>query len=383
MSEKKKAFFSFTKMNKYYILPFITPLFCFTCNVLSGSMRAENKELNLFFFLILYSISDIIAGLIYFTHLSENKNGNLNSKITKNEKKNKCKIFCIMIFMALLICSKCFFVNQNVALVLFLPFSLNLILSIIFSIFLLKINLYNHQILSIIISFIGFILILFSNLEIFLEKFYIYIILSLANATFISTLKYSIIFYFISPFLCSFLYGIISFIIYIIAIIVYDLYNYNQISLKQNFDVFHGKKFIIYFLLIIIASIILKILTLLEIDYFSPILYFISESISRMLYLFYSKLYLETKEKKIYIYIFIIIGSLFEIISILLYNEIIIINYFGLNKNTVKYIKEREAKEKIDVLYDCEDEDKDDDNSSNLYLEISNYKFRLDSKTTL
>ena len=382
MSEKKKTFFSFTKMNKYYILPFITPLFCFTCNVLSGSMRAENKELNLFFFLILYSISDIIAGLIYFTHLSENKNENLNSKITKNEKKNKCKIFCIMIFMALLICSKCFFVNQNVALVLFLPFSLNLILSIIFSIFLLKINLYNHQILSIIISFIGFILILFSYLEIFLEKFYIYIIISLLNATFISTLKYSTTIYFISPFLCSFLYGIISFIMCVIGNIIYDLYNFNKFSLKQKFDVFHGKMFIIYFLLIIFVSIILKVLTLLEVYYFSPILYFISESISPMLYFFYSKLYLETKEQRIYIYIFIIFGSLFEIISILLYNEIIIINYFGLNKNTVKCIKEREIEEKTDALYNFEEEDKDDLNNSNLYLEISNYKFSLDSRTS-
>jgi hypothetical protein len=382
MNEKKKTFFSFTKMNKYYIIPFITPLFCFTCNFLYKSLRNESNELDLFFFQILYSISDIIAGLIYFTHLSEIKNGNLNSKIIKSKKKNKSKIFCIIIFMALLICSKCFFDNQNKELFLFLPFSLNLILSIIFSKFLLKINLYNHQILSIIISFIGFFLILFSNLQITLEKFYIYIIISLLNATFISTLKYSTTIYFISPFLCSFLYGIISFIMCVIGNIIYDLYNFNKFSLKQKFDVFHGKMFIIYFLLIIFVSIILKVLILLEVYYFSPILYFISESISRMLYLFYSKLYLETKEKKIFIYIFIIIGSLFEIISILLYNEIIIINYFGLNKNTVKCIKEREIEEKTDVLYNFEEEDKDDLNNSNLYFEISNYKFNLDSRTS-
>ena len=382
MNEKKKTFFSFTKMNKYYIIPFITPLFCFTCNFLYKSLRNESNELDLFFFPILYSISDIIAGLIYFTHLSEIKNGNLNSKIIKSKKKNKCKIFCIIIFMSFLTCSKCFFDNQNKELFLFLPFSLNLILSIIFSKFLLKINLYNHQILSIIISFIGFFLILFSNLQITLEKFYIYIIISLLNAAFISTLKYSTTIYFISPFLCSFLYGIISFIMCVIGNIIYDLYNFNKFSIKQKFDVFHGKMFIIYFLLIIFVSIILKVLTLLEVYYFSPILYFISESISPMLYFFYSKLYLETKEQRIYIYIFIIFGSLFEIISILLYNEIIIINYFGLNKNTVKCIKEREIEEKTDVLYNFEEEDKDDLNNSNLYLEISNYKFSLDSRTS-
>jgi hypothetical protein len=95
MNEKKKTFFSFTKMNKYYIIPFITPLFCFTCNFLYKSLRNESNELDLFFFPILYSISDIIAGLIYFTHLSEIKNGNLNSKIIKSKKKINAKYFVL------------------------------------------------------------------------------------------------------------------------------------------------------------------------------------------------------------------------------------------------------------------------------------------------
>ena len=103
-----------------------------------------------------------------------------------------------------------------------------------------------------------------------------------------------------------------------------------------------------------------------------------------MLYSLYFKLYLKEFGQSIYIYIFIIIGFLFEIISILLYNEIIIINCYGLNKNTVKYIKEREIEEKIDVLYDHENIDKnDDDNSNDNYLEIANYKAYLDSRSIL
>ena len=86
MSEKKTTLFSFTKMNKYYLIPFITPIFCFTCNFLLELMKAENNELHFPFFPILYSICDIIVGLIYFIYLSQNKNESLISKRIKKGK---------------------------------------------------------------------------------------------------------------------------------------------------------------------------------------------------------------------------------------------------------------------------------------------------------
>jgi len=386
MSEKNRTLFSFTKMNKYYLIPFVAPLFCFTCNFLSQLMKAENRELNLnlFLFPILNFLSDIIAGFLYFIQLSKNKYKTLVSKRSEKEKKNKCKIFWIIIFMSFLKCSKYICLNINEELFLFLPFTLNLIFAIIFTKFLLKINIYNHQILSIIISFIGFIFILFSNIKTSLGKFYIFIIISLLNATFISILKYSITIYFISPFLCSFLYGIISIIIYLVGIIIYSLYKFKNFSFIQDIYAFSNKMFVIYYSLKLIATSILKALTLLEVYYFSPILYFISESLSQMIFSLYIKFYLKNNGQSIYIYILIIIGSLFEIISILLYNEIIIFNCFALNRNTVKYIKEREIEEKLDALYDDEKKDKNgDDNSSNDYLEIANYKINLHSRTNL
>ena len=142
MNEKGRSLVSFTKMNKYYLIPFITPLFCFTCNFLSKSMSSINTELNFLFFPILYSIIDIITGLIYYIYLSKNKNKNLNSKSIKKKKINNCKIFCIIIFMSILICSKFILANLNKEFFLFLPFSLYLIFSILFSIFLFKINIY-------------------------------------------------------------------------------------------------------------------------------------------------------------------------------------------------------------------------------------------------
>ena len=382
MSEKKGPLFSFTKMNKYYLLPFITPVFCFIGNLIETLILEEDdKKLNLFFFAIINSIGDILAGFIYFIQLCQNKNKNLNLKRGNNKEKIKCKVFYYIILMSFLISPMYICYDLNLDLFLFLPFSFDLIFSIVFSIFLLKINIYKHQILSIIISFIGFILILFSNTNITFKNFYIHIIISLLNSTFISILKYSTTIYFISPFLCSFYYGIISLIIYIIGNIVYDLYISKEYTFLQNIYAFNDKIFIIYFSLIIITSFLIKILTLLEVNYFSPILYFISKTISPMLFSFYNELIVKANKQSIYIYILIIIGFLFEIISILLYNEIIIINAYGLNKNTVKYIKEREIEENISLLYDDEIKDKKNRNS-NAYLEISNYMVNLEQRTT-
>jgi len=179
MSEKKRALFSFTKINKYYLIPFITPLFCFTCNFLVELMIKESNGLNFLYIPIISSIGDIIAGLIYFIQLYKNKNKNLDSNEVKEKEKNKYKIICIIIFMSFLVCSFTLCYNLKKELYLFLPFSINLIMSIVFSKFLLKIIIYKHQILSIIISIIGFIFILFLNIPDTYKKFYIAIIISL------------------------------------------------------------------------------------------------------------------------------------------------------------------------------------------------------------
>jgi len=380
MKEKKRALFSFTKMNKYYLIPFITPIISFICNLLGTLIANEDtdKKPNFLFFPISDSIGDTIAGSIYFIQLYKNKH---NSAKEKKIKKNKRKIFCLIIVMTFIICPMyiCFYIDDDIYLLL--PFSLSLIIAILFSIFLLKVNIYSHQILSIIISLIGFIFLLISNVKIPFNKFYIYIILSLLNPSYISILKYSSTIYFISPFLCSFLYGMISLIIFIIGTIICALYKLKGFSFIEITDSFGGKMFIPYYLLTLITNSIVTALTLLEVYYFSPILYFLSESINPMLFYF---LKLE-KGQSFYIYIFIIIGFLFEIISILLYNEIIIINACDLNINTVKYIKKREKEDIISALYDNDDEDNGENKNKrkNNNVEISQYIFNLDESSTL
>ena len=130
--------------------------------------------------------------------------------------------------------------------------------------------------------------------------------------------------------------------------------------------------------MIIISSILFKALNLSIIFYFTPILLFISEIISPIIFSFTLKVH---KEKIIYIILYII-GYFLEIISILIYNEIVIVNKFGLNENTTKYIKEREIEEKIDLINGIENEEKNNKDTDS-FCEIGNYSFNLIDETSL
>ena len=127
MKEKKRTLFSFTKMNKYYLIPFITPIIGFMSNLFPSLIKKEGKNPNLLFFPIIDSIGDIIAGSIYFIQLHKNKN---NSTKEKEIEKNKPKIFYHILFMTCLTCPMyiCFYLSDEIYILL--PFSLNLIVSI-------------------------------------------------------------------------------------------------------------------------------------------------------------------------------------------------------------------------------------------------------------
>ena len=124
---EKKSLFSFTKMNKYYLLPFITPIAGFICNLFASLLSKEIENPNFFFFPILNCLSDLLAGLIYFVQLYKNKNNSkIDKKIEKKKEKNKCKIICLIIFMAFLTCPMYICYNLDTKDYFLLPFSLDL-----------------------------------------------------------------------------------------------------------------------------------------------------------------------------------------------------------------------------------------------------------------
>jgi hypothetical protein len=298
--------------------------------------------------LILYLIS-------YFTE--RNKDGKEQKKQSELREKNKF-IFAFFIFI------------MAISPVLNLPFGFFafsketlqnryycFLLIPIFSKFMLNINIYKHQILSLIISFFGFIIFLIifimtykytskniaDNFRFLISCFFFALHMVLFKYLFN---KY---FYF-SPSLCYISLGLFIFIITLLGSIFYSLIEFKDLSFfPLSFDFLNqnlGARFYILIILNLVLHIIHNLFSFLVIYYFSPNLYIISD-VFRPLLFWIIKTYVEKKETKLVI-IFKSIGYLIQLIAAIIYNEIIILNFCGLNKETNKCINER-AKE--DSLY--------------------------------
>ena len=127
--ESKECLFSFNRMNKYYLFPFLVPLVCFSTKFFSEPMKMKNGQIkyvqdvteeNCHTFVFLYqminSTSLIFGGLLYFVTIirtkTENKAniGNLigervlsDNNIRVRNRPNRLLEFSIIIFLGILI----------------------------------------------------------------------------------------------------------------------------------------------------------------------------------------------------------------------------------------------------------------------------------------
>ena len=90
----------------------------------------------------------------------------------------------------------------------------------------------------------------------------------------------------------------------------------------------------------------LQILAILVIYYFSPTLFIVTDIISPLLS--WIVVCIQNGEKGINI-VFNILGYFIVFFSSLIYNEIIICNFYGFNKNTKKCIEERQREESMSL----------------------------------
>ena len=177
---KKEGLFSFSKINKYYIFPFLCPIASLICNVFMMFVYEDKKfQGNQFLASILLCFSYFFGGIFYIYSIrqkfkkiddKENKIATLSSssiELIYNENnaegiynRNSVKIYLLLLIMSILL--SLFSINQdyspnhNILEERFYSF----IFIPIFSYYILKYKIYNHQILSLLIAFIGFILIL-------------------------------------------------------------------------------------------------------------------------------------------------------------------------------------------------------------------------------
>jgi len=373
--KKNESLFSFGKLNKYFIIPFLCPIFCFLANYFLKlynneiSKSKEKYDIKNKLFLISFSLflSYFVGGLLYCISYIRTQTEDLiyNEKIIKI---NPLKIFFISCAMSLILyfalITEFLSINEKVLekrlyFLLFLP---------IFSKIILKDELFRHQILSLFISIIGIILLFISLILIEKE---ISILINILIA--ISIIGYSLFFilikhlthkYFLSPYLCLLYIGFSGLIILLIGGIIY--YSINNDSDNNFMNIFEGEssESIIYLILSFCFSLILNVLTFSVIFYFSPTLLMITDIINPIINWIIS-LFID-KERHTSIEIILnSIGYFLVLFSSLIYNEIIIFNFFGLNRKTKKYLEIKQREELNSIIDDDDDERSEGENDAN------------------
>ena len=370
--KKKEGLFSFTRLNKYFIIPFICPIICMISNYfLSLMMDQADFDHKQFFLTTFVNMSFVGGGLMYFVSWIRNKTDETrDNAIVYKERQNTSQIKFIYndnsikfptftIFFILLLISICLAIfnlvdiysldrnifEERLYFLFFISF---------FSKIILKIDIFSHQVLSLFIGSIGLIL-LFIPIALIIEKEDIIINIcmffaSIAFSLFLVLIKYLTHYYFISPFLCILSAGAISVILNTIGFMIYSLIKNGDLSIiKENFEfknITNKTKLIGYSIITFVSASILQMLSNLVVYYFTPTLLMVTDCISPMLLWLF--LTMPNEDSKINI-IFNICGYIISLFSSLIYNEIIIFNFCDFNKNTKKYIEERQREELISL----------------------------------
>ena len=257
-----------------------------------------------------------------------------------------------------------------------------IIMRYIFSIFILKTKVYKHHLWSIYAIIIGFILIVpFDIMQFISEKdkntVYSFIFIGISSlrsifypllGTLIKTIYRD---YYILPENLLFLMGIIESILIIIITLI--LFFFNVLKFEFTFTFWNVFMSIIYTLISFIRQyIVAKIIYLFSSQSVSFLI--ISKSIAVGIKGIIDFFQSEEKNKVEFSFalIFGIISIFIIIMGTLVYDEIVIVNKFGLNLNVKRGIHERALTEVESAIDDLEDEDKKDINVE-LIDDNSNY----------
>ena len=393
---KKDCLFSITKMNKFYFFPFLVPVVCYSTKFFSEVMKFGNEDPEgvkkkgvnedvehsfVFLYTMINGVSHIMGGLLYFISLLRTKSEKLKTKndteddddykimkegafagiknntydsidlYHKIDKYKFLKVGGILFIMSFILTSYIIIKgyaagHQQLEKRLYFLFFFTL-----FKVFIFKQEVYFHQKLSLGIAGFGMI-ILFSIYFIFLkyESYnYIYDVLLFSGSFFYSLylmlIKILTVNNGMSPFLVLLFIGIFSTFSTLFGYVIFSFVNKGDLTYVSNlfhcsninyicFGVFY-RNIICYFLI----NSVLQVLILLVIYYFSPEIFAISDIISP-LFSFIEKCVLKKEDNPIVI-TFNIIGYLIVLLGAFIYNELIVCNFWELNRNTWKWIDKR------------------------------------------
>ena len=240
----------------------------------------------------------------------------------------------------------------------------------LFSYLLLNKKLYKHHIFALILTLIGAFVITLARFILGFSKVeeYLYHILNLLFSFIFSfslvLIKYIMIKFLISPYFFLFYDGLFCIINLIICVFLeYPLiinindYMNSKIDVKKENDRYFINNYLkiftlysqentnFYFSLFFsfISSFCYFIFNVLTIFRFSPYLNVLTDFLTPFLYNIFNFIFLEDdrSHKNLYRYFFEFIGHIIIIIGASILNELIILNFFGLNENTYEKISER------------------------------------------
>ena len=385
---KKCNQFSFQKLNKYFLLPFFVPIICFSTKFFSEAMKTNDDEIDIkkvttdnthtfvFMYQIIQSLCLVLGGLVHFITLrkfqtkktidvvNNNPNCDVSSDNSENKilekylkrnsvtiKKKDWKKTLIVIFMPFLL----ILYNMSIAYGVKHPQLEKRVYFLFFitliNVFIFKKQLYKHHKLALIITVIGVIPI-YTAFGVYLKKedynvlYDVFLFLgSFCYSVYLVFIKYLTLNKQMPVFLLLFYQGILCTIYTLIIFSIISLIakgNFTYITNifncnKENYICvsFYYIKIIFYFIL----NTILQTLIFLVVYIFSPELFAISDIFSP-LFSFIAQ-WIKTREKeglKIFLYV---LGYLIIAVGAFIYNEIIVCNFWGLNKNTWKAIDQK------------------------------------------
>ena len=370
LSEKtnriNKSLITFAKFDKFFLIPILLSIFNFLADLIEEIIDRANVLKNPEFIKsIIYDSNNVLAGLFYFIS-SFQVNVNIKNKSTNNEESNMVANYIYNKSLNTLINTK-----KDIIFILLLGLMLSiddllwaligeldnifeekllhLFFIPLFSKIILKQNIYKHQYFALIVSVIG---IIFLIIPFCLNYTTFNILPNILNfvkginySLFLVIIKYVVEKYYYPPLKISLIIGIISIIINSIGYIIYsliindfriftDCFDFSKVENKLIMSILS----ILYFLFATASQLTL----FLSLFYFSPTLIIITDVISP---LFRWVILTFNEETELIEEILYPIGYLIIIFSTIIYNELIIFNCCGLNKNTKKFVHKRISKE--------------------------------------
>jgi len=368
-NNKKKIIF-ISKLNKYFIFPFLVPILnIYPSYIVKYIIKNYNLQNTDYFKSIYICSSCILGGLFYLITLFKTKKDDNETNKSKMEVESlptsgsihliynpsinidHKKKYLFLLIMSILFSAEVFFnqvyaskknvIDSKFYHILFISCLSNLIL---------KVKIFTHQKFSIFLSFIGFIFVFISIIPKISQDdiaINIYLIFNcFCYSLFLVLVKFITFTFFLSPYLCCLWIGNFSTLLILIYFIIHTSYKNGDLSNLLNtfnFSNFDNKpKFYILLITSFIIYSLTQFFTYMTIYYFSPMIFLLTQIVFPLIIWIIDII---RDDYVLYEMIFTGIGYLILLFAVLIYHEIIILNFCGLSKNTRKFIEEREKKE--------------------------------------